>query len=312
MSMSRRTADALIGLLVLSVLSVLVIALAVTGGWNQRRIVIYMLSPSVQDLKQDTPVSLQGLGIGEVASISPQVDTGRMGAPQFVVALRIRERFSNGALLRLPVGTRGEITSTGLIGAASISLVVPADNQATLTPLAPGDTIRGELTEGWTDVVKSVADTLRTQISDILRDTRQVLLTLNRTAGTAHDELATTGPELRRTLDEVQRTLAVVRPVLLRADTVLAGADRRVGALQDSLTPVLAEARTLMEHLDSLTLLASGIAGENRASLRRTADHLYVVSAKLEYFLDQVSRRPLRMITGVRPLPRDSIPGASE
>lgn len=310
MTMTRRTADALIGLLVLSTLTILLVAVAVTRGWTERRVTMFMLSPSVHNLKQDTPVYLQGLAIGEVASISPQVDSGRMGPPEFLVALRLRERYPNGVPIRLPLGTRAEISSTGLIGAASVALIVPPNDIA--AALVPGDTIRGELTEGWTDVLKEVADTVRTQVSGILKDTRRLLATLDRTATTAQGELAATAPDLRRTLDDVQQTLSVLRPTLSRADTVLASTDRRLGSLQDSISATLVTARTLMGHLDSLTLTATGIAGDNREAIRRTADHLYVVSAKLEHFIDQVSRRPLRMITGVRPLPRDSIPESSE
>jgi ABC-type transporter Mla subunit MlaD len=161
-------------------------------------------------------------------------------------------------------------------------------------------------------VLKEVADTLRQQVSAILKDTRRLLATLDRTAAVAHAELAQTAPELRQTLGDVQRTLAALRPTLVRADTVLGSADRRLGVLQDSITATLVSARTLMGHLDSLTLTAAAIAGDNREVIRRTADHLYVVSAKLEHFVDQVSRRPLRMLTGVRPLARDSLPRASE
>ncbi len=308
--MTRRTADALVGLLVLSVIAVLLAAVAVTRGWTERRVTLYMLSPSVQDLKQDTPVYLQGLAIGEVAAISPVVDSGRMGPPQFLVALRLRERYANGVPIRLPLGTRAQISSTGLIGSASIALVVPPNDIA--AALEPGDTIRGTLTLSWTDILKEVADTLRQQVSDILKDTRRLLATLDRTASLAHTELGATAPELRQTLAEVQQTLAALRPTVHRADTLLGTADRRLGVLQDSISATLASARVLMGHLDSLTLTAAAIAGDNREAIRRTADHLYVVSAKLEHFVDQVSRRPLRMITGVRPLARDSIPGASE
>jgi hypothetical protein len=52
------------------------------------------------------------------------------------------------------------------------------------------------------------------------------------------------------------------------------------------------------------------MAGENRADIRATVAQMKLVGLQLEYFLDQVSRRPLRMITGVRPLPTDSVRAA--
>jgi ABC-type transporter Mla subunit MlaD len=306
MSLKPRTADALIGLLVVSAVGVLLAALIVTRGWTERRIVIYMLSPSVQDLKQETPVLLQGLAIGEVKDISPKVDTIRgMGPPEFVVALRLRERYANGTPIRLPLGTRAEISSTGLIGNASIALVVPANDIS--AALEPGDTIRGTLTQGWTDVLKEVADTLRTQVSGILRETRQLLATLDRAASGARTELTATGPELRQTLASARKILDRLEPAIEQAQATLSHTDQRVGTLQDSLSLLLADTRRLINHADTLTTTMTGVTTDLSPDVRETLRTMRVVSAKLERFVDEVSRRPHRLLTGVHQLSRDSI-----
>jgi ABC-type transporter Mla subunit MlaD len=260
----------------------------------------------VQDLKEDTPIFLQGLGIGEVASISPQADTGRMvGAPQFLVALRLRERYANGVPIRLPLGTRGEISSTGLIGAASIALVVPKNDISAV--LAPGDTIRGELTQGWTDVLKEVADTLKTQVSDILKDTRRLLATLDKTATTAQSEVSLTAPELRATLASARQVLDRLEPMIEQTRTTLASTDTTIGVMQDSLTLLLGDTRRLVNRADTLTAAVSRTASDVTPDIKQTLKNVYILSAKLEYFIDQVSRRPHRLVTGIHPLPRDSI-----
>jgi ABC-type transporter Mla subunit MlaD len=265
-----------------------------------------MLSPSVQDLKQETPVYLQGLTIGEVKDISPLPDTGeRMGPPMFVVGLRLRERYANGLPIRLPLGTHAEITSTGLIGNASISLVVPLNNIR--AALQPGDTIRGELTQGWTDVVKEVADTLRTQVSGILRDTRRLLASLDRTAQSADQELSRTAPEVRRTLASARAALDRLEPLLAQAGTTLTRADSGLGQMQDSLTLLLADARRLINHADTLTTSVTDLTTDLTPDVRQTLRTMRVMSAKLEYFIDQVSRRPHRLLTGVRRISRDSV-----
>ncbi|MEO8140581.1 MAG: MlaD family protein, partial [Gemmatimonadota bacterium] len=278
----------------------------VTRGWTERRITMYMLSPNVQDLKQDTPVFLQGLAIGEVASISPLADTGQMvSAPLFLVALRLRERYANGVPIRLPLGTRAEISSTGLIGAASIALQVPKNNISAV--LTPGDTIRGELTQGWTDVLKEVADTLKTQVSDILKDTRRVLGTLDRTAGAAQTELSATGPELRATLASARQVLDRLEPMIEQTRTTLASTDSRIGVLQDSLTLLLNDTRRMMNHADTLTSTITQATNDVTPDVRQTLKNFYIMSVKLDYFMDQISRRPHRLLTGIRPLPSDSI-----
>ncbi len=306
MSLRPRTADVLVGLLVVGALVFTLVAFVVTRGWTERRITIYMLSPNVQDLKEDTPIFLQGLAIGEVASISPQADTGRIvGAPQFLVALRLRERYANGVPIRLPLGTQGEISSTGLIGAASIALQVPKNDISAV--LSPGDTIHGELTQGWTDVLKEVADTLKTQVSDILKDTRRLLATLDKTATTAQSEVALTAPELRATLASARQVLDRLEPMIAQTRTTLASTDTTIGVMQDSLALLLGDTRRLVNRADTLTAAVTQTASDVTPDIKQTLKNVYILSAKLEYFIDQVSRRPHRLVTGIRPLSRDSI-----
>jgi ABC-type transporter Mla subunit MlaD len=306
MSLRPRTADALVGALVLGAAIVLVAALVVTRGWTERRVVINMVTPSVQDLKQQTPVLLQGLVIGEVKDISPLPDTGgRMGPPLFVVALRLRERYGNGLPIRLPLGTRAEISSTGLIGTASIALVVPANQiQAALQP---GDTIRGTFTQGWTDVVKEVADTLRTQVSGILRDTRTLMASLNRTSLATEQAVNQTAPEVRQTLASARASLDRLEPLLTRATATLADADTSMTGIHDSLVVLMADTRRLINHADTLTSNINNLTTDLSPDVRETLRTMRVVSAKFEYFIDQISRRPHRLLTGVRQISRDSV-----
>ena len=304
--MRTRTADALVGLLVIGAACIALVAIVVTRGWTERRVTIYMLSPSVQDLKQDTPVYLRGLAIGEVASISPRVDSGQMGAPRFLLALRLRERFANGVPIQISRGTTGKITTGSLIGAASISLEIP-DPPSGLA-LAPGDTIPGDVVQGWSEGLKEVVDSLKTQVSDVLRETRTLLRTVDRTAATAEAEVAATGPELRATLSSARQVLDRLDPMLEQARTTVAATDQRMAVLQDSLTLLLADTRRLLGHADTLTTTVNGLTADLAPDIRRTVNNVFVLSAKLEYFMDQVSRRPHRLLTGVRPLPRDSIP----
>ncbi|HSB54947.1 MAG TPA: hypothetical protein VLD58_11345, partial [Gemmatimonadales bacterium] len=227
------------------------------------------------------------------------------GPPMFVVSLRLRERYANGLPIRLPLGTRAEITTTGLIGSASISLIVPVNQiQAALQP---GDTIKGSLTQGWTDVVKEVADTLRTQVSGILSDTRTLLGSLNRTARATEDEVHRTAPEIRQTLASARAALDRLEPLLARATTTLANADSNFAGIHDSLTVLMADTRQLINHADTLTRNISDLTGDVGPDVRQTLKTMRVVSAKFEYFIDQVSRRPHRLLTGVHQISRDSL-----
>jgi hypothetical protein len=80
-----------------------------------------------------------------------------------------------------------------------------------------------------------------------------------------------------------------------------------MGTLQDSLTLLLADTRRLINSADTLTSTVTGLTNDMAPDLRRTVSNIYVVSAKLDRFIDQVSRRPHRLLTGVHQPPRDSI-----
>ena len=69
--------------------------------------------------------------------------------------------------------------------------------------------------------------------------------------------------------------------------------------------------RQLLLRLDTLTSTSSQMATENRGDIRATVAQMKFVGIQLEHFLDQVSRRPLRMLTGVQPVNMDSLRAAS-
>jgi ABC-type transporter Mla subunit MlaD len=295
---SQRLTDLLVGVLVVGASLVLVLAFVFTKGWNKRQFDLYLRTESARDLTSDTHVNLQSLPIGEVKAIAPQVDslTSRL---RFIVHLRIDERYQDGTELRLPLGTEADIVPSNVLGGVSIELRMP---QRPIGRLAPGDTINSVRRSSGLDAIAQIADSLRQQIALVLTDTRSLIENLSTTVVLAQQELRQTAPEVRTTMDEIRASLAQLRPTLARADTLMATATGRMGGVSDSIATTLAQTRSLIAHLDSLAITASGIAGENRAVVRTTAENLFVISAKLENFLDQVSRRPLRMIYGVKPL----------
>ncbi|MEO8200382.1 MAG: hypothetical protein ABI679_07675 [Gemmatimonadota bacterium] len=294
--------DLLVGAIVVGAALVLVVAVILTKGWNKRQFDLYMRSSTAQDLNVDTKVFLQYLEVGEVKGVAPQVDS-TTGQLRFVVHLRIDERYQDGNELRLPLGTEADIVPVNALGGAAIGLRLPGRN---LGRLAPGDTINSVRRASGLEAIAQTADSLRQQIALVLTDTRDLIHSLNSTVVMAQSELRQTAPEIRTTLSGIQATLAQLTPTLARADTLMSSAHGQMGSISDSIAATLSQTRLMLGHLDSLASTASTIAGENRDVVRTTAQNLFVISSKLEYFLDQVSRRPLRMITGITPLPADT------
>ncbi len=305
--MTRRTADTLLGLLVISVVGVLVFALSRTQGWAERRFSVFMITESVQDLSVDTKVYLQGLEVGRVQSLAPLVDPS-MGRPRFVANLRLRRTYDNGAPLILPTGTQAEIRPlAGLATGTFIALEVPV-RPYPAAALSPGDTIVAIRRPGSLEALSQVADSLKDQVRDVLHDVQALLDRLNRTADLANSHLQQIAPEVRKTLTDAQATLAQVRPTLNQATKLLETADQRMGPIHDSLSATLAAAHSALIRLDTLSLAANSVLIQNQEAIRRTMNNILVLSAKMDHFVDQVSRKPLKMLSGVRPLPPESLP----
>jgi ABC-type transporter Mla subunit MlaD len=251
-------------------------------------------------------VYLQYLAVGEVKAVAPQVDSSS-GRLRFIVHLRVDERYQDGTELHLPLGTEADIVPVNALGGAAIGLRLPDHS---VGRLSPGDTINSFRRASGLEAIAQTADSLRQQVALVLTDTRALISNLNSTVILAQGELRRTAPEIRTTMQDIQVALTQLTPTLARADTLMSQAQGQIGSIHDSIAATLSQTRLMVGHLDSLAATASAMAGENRDVVRTTAQNLYVLSAKLEHFLDQVSRRPLRMITGVTPLKLDSTTGS--
>jgi ABC-type transporter Mla subunit MlaD len=293
---TQRT-DFLVGLFILIAAGVVVGVAIVTSGLGERRTELYVRATSAEALTQDTRVVLRGLSVGRVREINPVVDS-TTGAIEFLVRLGLRDRFPNGTRLVLPAGTHAVISQPTPIAPAVIDLVLP-DEPAPGAYLTPGDTIASERPEDLLSALGVIAADLREEVKTTLRDTRALLQRSTGAIAQTQTLLATSTPLLTDVLQRLSSNLE-------RTDQLLADVAPRIGPLDDSVTLVLADTRQALARADSLMLLASDIAAENRPVARDIADRLLRTVKLLEYFTDQVGRRPTRFLTGVRP-PPDSL-----
>lgn len=275
----------------LGAIGVILGTLIITSGVLERRYDVYMRTSSAQDLTQDTRVLLQGLAVGRVRRVDPVQDTAG-GALSFVAHLAIDAQFPNGAPVTIRRGTRAVIEQLNPIAPPVIQLIVPEGGQG--VAVEPGDTIVSERRQGAMDVLGRLATDLTGELQLAIRDTRAMV---RQTTGAAADaqrlETAST-PRVEEALDQLSRSLE-------RTDRMLADLGPRVAPLGDSLMAVLADTRRTLERVNELAGTADALAGENRAAIRETIQHLHNSSVLLEHFADQVSRRPTRLLTGVEP-----------
>ncbi len=291
--MSTSRTDVLVGLFILVSIGVIVGALIITSGIREGRYDLYMRAETAQGLSQDTRVLLQGLDIGRVRAVSPVLDTATRDL-SFLATLAIQERFPNGAELRLPVGTRGVITQPAtLVGAQQVTLQLPPAG-TTAGFLQPGDTIPSSRPTSMMDALTEIATTLNEQLGVTLEETQRLLSRTGRTVDAASGMIQTTQPRFLAVLDSLATTLD-------RAGEVLTALEPRVVSISDSLLATLSETRAVLQEFDSLATTARGMTIENREAITSTIEHLERSAIILAHFADQVSRRPVRLLTGVTP-----------
>lgn len=267
-------------------------AFVLTSGALEGRYRVHMRTELAAGLNRDTRVLLQGLPIGRVSAVTPLRDpaTGRLG---FVATLSIRERFADGSRLVLPRSTRALVTQPGVFGTPVVELVTPIGSPDTAA-LADGDTIPSERVQGMLEALGQIAEELRSEIRVTLEETRALVQHSTGAVDATHLAIRRTSPALLAALDRLGGNLD-------RADHLLAELSPRATALADSLLVASGTARRALAELSAVATTASELATEHRATIDTIVASLERTAQVLAHFADQVSRRPLRMLTGVTP-----------
>ena len=126
-----------------------------------------------------------------------------------------------------------------------------------------------------------------------------MMASTRRASAEAERLLASTTPRLADVLERLAANLE-------RADAILAEVGPRLGPIQDSLMGVLGDTRRVLRTVDRLAEEANDLVADNETTIRQTVQRLHRSAALLEHFATQVSRRPTRLLTGVRPPPLDT------
>jgi ABC-type transporter Mla subunit MlaD len=281
--------DFYVGLLIVVTIALVVGALIATSGWGERRYDLFLRVANAEGISPDTKALVQGLEVGRVRSVSPTVDSVS-GRISFVARLSVAEKFADGSSLRLPRGTRAELDASTPLAPAHINLLLPDTVGATRLFIEPKDTIRMSRKSSAMDKMAEVADELSQRVQEMVRQATQTLVRVQTT--------------VRDITPNIESTLRSVATAMGRVDSLVERLHR--AGLSDSIAATVAGTNRLLMRLDSLARDASALTSENRADLRATVMNLTEASRQLNHFVDQMSRRPYRALTGVRPLSRDS------
>ncbi|HEX9691005.1 MAG TPA: MlaD family protein [Gemmatimonadales bacterium] len=263
-----------------------------TSGVLEGRYSLIMRMEQAEGISQDTRVMLQGLEIGRVTTVNPQRDS-TSGTLTFLATLSVRERFPDGTRLSLPTGTSAAITQAGVLGGTVIQLKMP-DRVIGVPDLQPDDTIRAERTPSTMDALGDIAARFREDVAATLEETKTLLQETTRLVATTRGAIDVTTPQLMEVMDRLAENLN-------RTDHILAELSPRVGPIADSISVTVGSTRTLVMELQTLVASTNAMTNENRDAITSIVASFDRTAQILAHFADQVSRRPLRLLTGVKP-----------
>lgn len=254
----------------------------------------------IEGMAVQSEVRLRGFTVGRVSRIEPVRDSAR--GYRFRVTMRLDARLASGAQFAIPAGTVAQLLPPAVLGAATIALETPDSATA---PLPPESTIPGTRTTAVIDQLNKLAADLNTEVQQVIVSTLGLLDSLKRTASTATLALETTEGTVRETREAMPALFASVQRDLATADTLLRGLQQVTPAtlrLADSVALLLSDSR---RSIADLTRLATSREPE----LTRILANLDTSAVLLRHFSGEVTRSPIRAITGVvPPTPRDVPP----
>ena len=295
--MSVQRTDLYVGLFLVTMVVLVLAALVATSGWGTDRYDIFVRTSSAQDLTIDTKIFLQGLEVGKIKAINPR-PTGSAGTLEFILRLSLLDRFPDGTPLRLPRGTIAEVQQSNPLAGKQVQLVVPTSGGG--GTLAPFDTISLRLGTSAIDAFGALARDLKDIIEATLvsaTNTMNAFKVLSESltvaTGTARRFVVGIQPGTEKVLAGVAVNLESVR-------TLLDSTTTRSGATIRQVDSTLATSRVLIQRLDSLTRFFLALGGENRPEIAALIVNFRQMSEQMQYILDQIGRRPMRLITGVR------------
>jgi ABC-type transporter Mla subunit MlaD len=189
-----------------------------------------------------------------------------------------------------------------VLGSATIALETP-DSATGLLP--PGSTIPGGRSTAVVDQLNKLAGDLNTDVRRVIVSTLSLLDSLKRTATVASSALSAAEGTVRTTQDALPRLFSAVERDLATADSLLKGLQQVTPAtlkVADSVALLLSDSRKSLAQLTSL-------ATSREPELSRIVANLDTSAVLLRHFAGEVSRSPMRAITGVLPpTPRDAPP----
>jgi ABC-type transporter Mla subunit MlaD len=287
--------DLRVGLLVIGALVVGVASFLWVGQqWRRGMAPLYTDVSDVQGIGAESPVFLNGFNVGRVTEVHPLV--GPSGQLLFRLRMDIQWRLEGNAQMPLHVGLRARVVPPALdIGRGSIVLEMPASQSK--VALKPGDVVPSVQVGGTTNRMQLVVDSVGRDLRLAIASVEQLVKSLEVTVVSATTTMRSANGMIASVNKEVPGIINGVKTSLASADSLMKSLHNVTPATVATLDSV----RALLGDSRSAIARATEFLDANEPQLTSTIANLDQASAVLSNLLEEVSRRPIKALTGVRP-----------
>lgn len=300
------TTDLRVGLLVFGGLLLGIASFLWIGRlWGRDVAPLYTDVAAVQGIGAESPIFLNGFNVGRVRNVQPRVDSN--GQLLFRVQMDVVWRLQDGSAMPLKEGLQAKIVPPALdIGRGSIELVAGPSEAKALTPGAVIPSVQqGGTTNRMQLVVDSVGSDMRVAIAQI----DKLVASLQVTVAAATAAMKTTSNMMATVNQDVPLIMSSVKSNLASADSLM----KSLHTVTPATVATLDSVRALLGDSRIAIARATSFLDENEPQLSSTIANLDQASAVLNNLLKEVSRRPIKALTGVKPpeLPAITATGAN-
>ena len=287
--------DLRVGLMVVGGLVLGLVSFLWVGQQFRRNVApLYTDVVDVQGIGAESPVFFNGFNVGRVTEVRPHVASD--GELLFRVRMDILWRLDDGAPLPLRAGLRARVVPPALdIGRGSIML--EPSHTVNATRLRPGDLVPSMQMGGTTNRMQLVVDSVGRDLRLVIASVEGLVKSLGVTVASATQTMKTANTMLASVSKDMPAIMSSVRTNLAAADTLI----KNLHTVTPATIATLDSVRALLGDSRLAIARATQFLDANEPQLTSTLANLDQASAVLNNLLREVSRRPIKAITGVRP-----------
>lgn len=291
--------DLKVGLMVLGALVLAVASFIWVGRLGMRHVApLYTDVSDVQGIGAESPVFLNGYNVGRVSTVRPHV--GPDGRLLFRVRMDVTWQLDDDAPLPLHEGLRARVVPPALdIGRGSIVLELPSRGASSVAanPLRPGAVVPSVQIGGTTNRMQLVVDSVGRDLRQVIAQVETLVQSLEVTVASATATMRTANGMLATVSRDLPGVMTGVRANLASADSLI----RSMHSVTPATVATLDSVRALLGDSRVAIARATDFLDANEPQIASTLANLDQASAVLNNMLKEVSRRPLKALTGVKP-----------